>query len=83
MNFLSMYGPFWTFAFLALIGFVAIKALQVWRGRADRQESDPEDVKLMQEFNRSLHRMEDRIEALETILMERTARKKPAEREWE
>lgn len=83
MSFLAAYGPFWTFAFLALFCFVAIKALKAWRGRADRYESDPDEVKLMQEFNRSLLRMEDRIEALETILMDRTARKKTAGREWE
>ncbi len=51
---------------------VVLRALRL-KYRHDRRY-DSDDTRTMQEINRGLQRMEDRIEALETLLMDRPER---------
>ncbi len=62
-------------AVLIVILIVILRALRP-RGRRHRRH-DSEDARTMQEINRGLQRMEDRIEALETLLMDRPERSRP------
>ena len=39
-------------------------------GGKTRMKTDAEETRLMQELNRDMNRLEDRIEALETIIIE-------------
>lgn len=58
---------------IAIIGGCAVGAVSEWRkgvGRAARREAEKE-TKLVQELHARLARMQERIEALETILIER------------
>ena len=57
-------------------GIIVIKVLKTVRGDADSQspENRAEEVRLMQELNQSLMRMEQRVEALETIVLDREKR---------
>ncbi len=49
---------------------VTLRALRL-KYRHDRRY-DADDARVMQEINRGLQRMEDRIDALETLLMDRS-----------
>ncbi len=51
---------------------VALRALRL-KYRHDRRY-DSDDARIMQEINRGMQRMEDRVEALETLLMDRPER---------
>ena len=71
-------GTFLFFVTILLIisGIIIIKVLKMVRGDADSQspESRAEEVRLMQELNQALVRMEQRVEVLETILLDREKR---------
>lgn len=54
---------------------VILRALRP-KDRHNRRH-DSKDAGTMQEINRGLQRMEDRIEALETLLMDRPERSRP------
>jgi phage shock protein B len=54
-----------------LIPFVIVAMVIKGSGRS-RREMPPEDIGTVQEMHGDLERMEKRIEALETILLERT-----------
>lgn len=58
---------------LALLGGVAVAIVRIIRGpRARAEDRDQqEEARLMQELHQGLTRMEQRIEALETILLEK------------
>ncbi len=58
---------------LALLGGIGVAIIKVIKGKnGDRDEAaQAEETKLMQELHQGLSRMEKRIEALETILLER------------
>ncbi|MDK1021384.1 MAG: hypothetical protein QGD90_07080 [Candidatus Hydrogenedentes bacterium] len=60
---------------LIVILVVILRALR-FKGRHNRRY-DSDDARTMQEINRGLQRMEDRIEALETLLMDRPERSRP------
>jgi hypothetical protein len=52
---------------------IAIVAIIAWAARGSGGKSparDADEVRLMQELNQGLHKMESRIEALETLLLE-------------
>ena len=51
---------------------VVLRALRL-KYRHDRRY-DADDARIMQEINRGMQRMEDRVEALETLLMDRPER---------
>ena len=66
-----------TFSFillvLILLGGLAMgifKMITNKRGRSPRSEEELEETRLMQELHKKMMRMEERIEALETILLE-------------
>jgi len=58
---------------VAIVGGLMIEALKVLKGGSSRRSktSNAEEAKMMQALYQSLARMEERIEALETLLLER------------
>jgi len=58
---------------LAIIGGTILAAIKTRHGGISRQsrKNEAEEAKMMQEIFRGLSRMEKRVEALETILMDR------------
>jgi len=64
-----IFGP----AFAAVVGGILIKALKIWKGPSPEQSQQlrAEETRLMQELYQGLSRLEARVEALETILLER------------
>ncbi len=63
-------------AILIVILIVILRALLRHKDPHKRRH-DSDDARTMQEINRGLQRMEDRIEALETLLMDRPERSRP------
>ena len=59
--------------FVAVVGFVGIKVLKILKETApgQSQHASTEETKLMQELYQGLVRMEERVEALETLLLDR------------
>lgn len=59
---------------LAIIGATVLMGIKIAKGGFSRksQQSHTEDAKMIQEMYLGLTRMEERVEALETILMEKT-----------
>ena len=59
--------------FIAVAGGIVIKALKVITGSPSRkgERLQAEEVELMQKLYQGLSRMEERIEALETLILER------------
>jgi phage shock protein B len=57
---------------IALCGFILLRALRILKGDpAERSRAAlAEDARLMQEIHEGLLRMEERIEALETIVLD-------------
>lgn len=55
---------------VAIIGRTIVH-LETARSRNASMERDPEETQLIQEMHRSLARMEERIEALETLYMDK------------
>ena len=66
---LLIFGP----VFAAIVGAIFLKALRIWKGISPEQSQQlrAEETKLMQELYQGLSRLEERVEALETILLER------------
>jgi phage shock protein B len=65
---------------LPIIAGTLIVLAVVIKGSGRRRRSgltEAEETQLIQEMNRSLTRLENRIEALETIILERDSRGKP------
>jgi phage shock protein B len=58
---------------LALLGGIGVAIIKVIKGKSGGtdDEAQAEETKLMQELHQGLSRMEKRIDALETILLER------------
>lgn len=60
--------------FIIVAGIVALSFLKMLaQGFSRRQEAknDPEETRLIQEMHRNLTRLEDRIESLETLIVDR------------
>jgi phage shock protein B len=66
---LLIFGPL----FVAVVGGVFIKALRIWKGISPEQSQQlrAEEAKLMQELYQGLSQMEERVQALETLLLDR------------
>jgi len=67
-----------------ILGVVFLAALKILKGggKHSRRGVDPEEAKLMQEIHQGLQKMEDRVESLETLLIEQSrARKERAKME--
>jgi len=62
---------------LAMLGGTAVAIVKIIKGKTARQNEaqNSEEAKIIQELHQGLKRMEGRIEALETILLEKQARK--------
>jgi phage shock protein B len=58
---------------LAIMGGLVIAAIRTWRGEPlrARKEEQADETRLIQEIHQGLSNMEKRIEALETILLDR------------
>ena len=58
---------------LAIIGGTILMGIKIAKGGISRksQQSQTEDAKMIQEMYLGLTRMEERVEALETILLEK------------
>jgi len=77
MSTLIPLAPFLLTAFLALlvvlliIGLFLLKALRiVFGGRKKSPQLDAEEARLMQDLHHSFQKLEERVESLETILLE-------------
>jgi phage shock protein B len=59
---------------LAIIGGTILLAIKIIKGGFSRrgQKTQADEAKMIQEIYQSLSRMENRIEALETIILDRT-----------
>lgn len=57
---------------LAIIGSTILMAIKILRGGFSRrgQRLEAEDARMMQEVYRGLSRMEERVEALETLVLD-------------
>ncbi len=66
----------------AIVGGIFLAALKILKGDGSRHgaQSDAEETRLIQELNRGLTRLEERVEALETLLTEQTDRRKTHDR---
>jgi hypothetical protein len=64
-----IFGP----VFAAVMGGIFIKVLKILKGipPAQNQRLPAEETKLMQEIYQGLARMQERVEVLETILLDR------------
>jgi phage shock protein B len=62
---------------LAIIGITVLMAIKIIKGGFSRkdQKFQTEEAKMIQEIYRGLSRMEERVEALETIILDRDGRK--------
>ncbi|MCC6796639.1 MAG: phage-shock protein [Candidatus Hydrogenedentes bacterium] len=58
---------------VAILGGVFLGALRIWKGEGGkaRQTNNAEEARLIQDIYHGLLKMEERVEALETLLLER------------
>lgn len=65
-----------------IIGGTLLAALKILKGGNSSRdaETDREETRLIQELHRGLSRLEERVEALETLLLERSDRKERHDR---
>jgi phage shock protein B len=65
---LLIFGPI----FAVVVGGILIKALKIMKGISpeQNQQLQAEETRLMQELYQGLGRMEERVEALETLLLD-------------
>ena len=73
---IAVFGPvllIFLIPIVAIIGGCAVGAVKEWRGGISRKarKQIEEETEMVQEMHKQLSRMEERIEALETILIER------------
>lgn len=62
----------------AIIGGILLAALKILKGNEGGRggESDREETRLIQELHRGLQRMEERVDALETLLLDKSTHRK-------
>jgi phage shock protein B len=63
---------------IALSGFILVSIIKVLRGNSGgkKKETYTEEARLMQEIYRGLRKMEERVESLETIIMDKKRKEK-------
>ncbi len=63
---------------LSIVGSTILIAIKIIRGGFSRkgQRLQSEEAKMIQEIHKGLKRMEERVEALETIILERERKEK-------
>lgn len=83
-------APFLLVAFLALLavlvlaGVFMLAALRiVFGGKKRNRREEAEEARLMQDLHRSLQRLEERVESLETIMLEKGPTPATAQRKAE
>ena len=61
---------------LAIIGSTILMAIKILKGGLSRsgQKSEAEEARMIQEIYQGLSRMEQRVEALETIILDHTGK---------
>lgn len=64
----------YTFVFLVVTVIVAGRVATTWMRRYDERRFSQEETETFQEVHRGLSRLDQRVEALETILMDRFGR---------
>jgi phage shock protein B len=62
---------------IIVVGIVYLLAVRMSGGRARGAEMNEEETRMIQEIHQGLMRMEERIEALETIMMEQDRKEGP------
>jgi phage shock protein B len=64
---------------LAIVGSTLLMAIKIIKGGVSRKEQrlQSNEAKLIQEIYKGLSRMEERVEALETIILERERTDRP------
>lgn len=70
-------------ALFAITGGLFIEFVKIVRGGGRKKatpELDAEETEAFQELHRGFQRMDERVEALETLMMERSAERRPATR---
>ena len=67
-------------AFIAIAGGLMIALVKAWRGghKMATRKIDAEEALAFQELQRGFQRMENRVESLETLLIERASIDRPA-----
>lgn len=67
-------------AFIAVAGGLMVAIVKAWRGghKVATRKVDAEEALAFQELQRGFQRMEDRVESLETLLIERASIDRPA-----
>ena len=65
-----------------ILGIVFLAALKILKGggKHSRRGVDPEEAKLMQQIHQGLQRMDERVESLETLLIEQSRARKEREK---
>jgi phage shock protein B len=65
---------------VAIIGSTILMAIKIIKGGVSRKDQrlQSDEAKMIQEIYMGLSRMEERIEALETILLEREGKDRPS-----
>jgi len=61
---------------MLIIGGIFFAAWKIWRGGSTGKKLSADETRLIQEIHNGLMRMEERIEALETLLLDRAQKEK-------
>ena len=69
---------------LMTLGFLCIGVVKAWKGEGHRKgnRAEAEETQLIQEIHHGLLKMEERVESLETLIVDRE-RKKPSDMDRE
>jgi phage shock protein B len=64
---------------LAIVGSTILMGIKLFKGKVSKkgQQDQTDEAKMIQEIYRGLSLMEERVEALETILLERERKDRP------
>lgn len=79
---MDMMNTLWAFLFFCVLCFTVCRVISLRIHQRDHRLYDGNDASTMQDVHRGLQRMEDRVEALETLLIERS-NKQMSRREFE
>lgn len=67
-------STFWSFLFLCVICATVCRVMATKVQAKEKNRYGNDDTLMIQEIHRGLQRMEERVEALETLLMDRVQR---------
>lgn len=69
-------GSIFTFVLAIIVVAFAYKLALQWMSRRDQRQYDPDEARMIQELHHGFTRLEERIETLETILLEQREKNK-------